>query len=122
MGPPVCLDTDVIIEFLKGRNPELRKSFQEGKEYCTTSITAFELRMRKTNLKPVEEFLARTKVFSFDDLCSAIAADTNKELKERGKTIELRDLFIAATCIRNNCALLTKNQKHFRQMKGLELA
>ena len=122
LGKNVCVDTSTIIEFIKGRDKKLIGALEDGRKICTTSICAFELRLRKTNIEVVEHFLGRVSVLPFDDLSAKIASNMTKSLKESGRTIELRDLFIAAICIRNNFGLLTENRKHFQQIKELRLA
>lgn len=122
MEPPVCLDTDIIINFLKNESPEMEELLIQGQEIFVTSISAYELRLRKTNLEVIEKILSTLQILPFDDLSSQIAATINKDLKDKRRTIDIRDIFIAATCIRNNCTLLTKNKKHFKPIKELEIA
>lgn len=87
----------------------------------TTSINAFELRLRKKNLEQAENFLSKIFVANFDDFSSSIAADMYKKLKEKGSLIDFRDIFIAATCISNNAELFTKNQQHFKRIPKLKI-
>ncbi|PIN84905.1 MAG: PIN domain nuclease [Candidatus Diapherotrites archaeon CG11_big_fil_rev_8_21_14_0_20_37_9] len=122
MGKDICLDTDSIIEYLKGRNAALKKLLLDGTEVYTTSISAFELRLRETNIEEVEAFLKDIKILPFDDISSKIASNTFKELKKKGNPIELKDFFIASIAIKNNCKLLTNNKKHFERVGELELA
>ena len=122
LGKNVCVDTSTIIEFIKGRDKKFIGALEDGRKICTTSICAFELSLRKTNIEVVEHFLGRVSVLPFDDLSAKIASNLIKSLKEKGKTMEIRDLFIAAICIRNSFELLTENRKHFEHIKELKLA
>ena len=79
--------------------------------------------VRETNLEPIENFKDKVKVLDFDELSSRKASEVSKELKKNGKLIDFRDLFIASTCIINNCILVTFNKNHFERIKefGLNL-
>ena len=44
-----------------------------------------------------------------------------KQLKSKRKTIEYKDLLIAATALHYNYSLATINEKHFKDIKGLDL-
>ncbi|MBI4016939.1 MAG: type II toxin-antitoxin system VapC family toxin [Candidatus Aenigmarchaeota archaeon] len=50
-----------------------------------------------------------------------IANEVHKELESRGEIIDLRDLFIAATCLAKDCQLLAFNKKHFEKINDLRL-
>ena len=122
MEQRICLDTDVIINYLKGNETATINSvLEEPKNILfTTSINAFELRSRKTNLEQAENFLSKIHIASFDDYSSKIASHLFLKLKEKGALVEFRDIFIAATCISNNAKLHTNNKKHFKRF--IELA
>ena len=57
----------------------------------------------------------------FSEICARKASEISKDQKKAGKTMEIRDLFIASTAIANNCALATLNKKHFQNIKELKL-
>lgn len=122
MDKKICLDSDKIINFLKNKDNSIEQLLNENYWMYTTTINAFELRLRNTNLKLVEEFLQKIQILPFDDLSSATAAEIHKKLKSEGKMIDIRDLFIASISIRNGAKLLTNNKKHFERIENLELA
>ncbi|MBI3034930.1 type II toxin-antitoxin system VapC family toxin [Candidatus Woesearchaeota archaeon] len=122
MDKKVCLDTDVSIEILKSTAKASRLlDLTNDSEIYITTISVFELFLRETNLDAIEKLLLRTAVLDFSELSARKAAGILKELKSKGRIIDMRDLFIASASIVNNCALATLNKKHFENIKDLEL-
>ena len=84
-------------------------------------MSIFELFLREKNLHPIEELLFRTNILDFTELSARKASEILKELKNKGKMIDMGDLFIASTAIVNKCALATLNKKHFENIRELNL-
>src|SRR3989344_3477652 len=116
----ICLDTDVCIEIING-NKNFLGLLNQNKDVYITSITAFELLLRKTNIETVESFLYDINILDFDMICAKIASNVQKDLDKAGMNIEFRDIFIASISIINNCTLATLNKKHFSRIKNLKL-
>lgn len=122
MDQKVCLDTDVCIAIVRQQGPYkeiLRKAF--SLRAYIMAITLFELLLRETNIYQIENFIKDLELLSFDSMAARKASDIQKELKAKGRIIDIRDLFIASTSIVNNCILATLNKKHFENIKGLKL-
>ena len=118
----VVLDTSVCIEVIKNRQLGISISEQIlDKEIFLASVSLFELLLRRTNLLAVEELVNRVNLLGFDEKTARKAAEIAKELNASGTPIEVKDIFIAATAIANNCALATLNTKDFSKIKGLKL-
>jgi len=118
----VCLDTDACISILN--NEERAKRLIDAIEFdntYTSVVTLFELLMRETNLGAIETLRSKVTVLEFNENASRKASYIYKDLKKKGKLIEIKDLFIAAICIINNCKLATFNKKHFENIKELKL-
>ncbi len=119
----VCIDSDVLINFLrKDRNAvEIMGSFQ-GDMY-TTVINTFELWYGKKKQVGVKELIERINVLPLEKQSSLLAAEMMEKLKEKGEIIDLKDVIIAAICIHSSMPLLTLNKKHFERMQqfGLQL-
>lgn len=118
----ICLDSNILIELLNKneKTKELIKSLEGN--FCLSSISAFEIQVgRKSEI--ITELLDWLYVIPFDNECAKVAADIIKELKNKGELIDIKDLFIAATCIQTNMSLLTYNRKHFDRLEkfGLKL-
>ena len=122
MDKKLCLDTDICIDILKN-NARIHKLLEilENEQIYISSITMFELLLRKTNLEAVEKLFDTVGILYFDDKAARIASEIYKDLSEQGKVIEIRNIFIAACTIVNNCNLITFNKKDFLKIKGLKL-
>jgi len=118
----VCLDTDVVISILKG--DDRFHYLLDGillSEVFISAVTLFELFLRDTNLDDIEKFRNRVKILDFDELASRKASFIYKSLKKKGKLVATQDIFIAATCLVNNCRLATFNKKDFENINDLKL-
>ncbi len=113
----VCLDTDVVIAILNGetRADGLIRDI-ENCEIFISSITLFELLLRKTNLDKIEEFKVKVNILDFDEFAARKASLIFKKLKQKGTIIDFRDLYISSITIVNNCSLATFNKKHFERI------
>ncbi len=122
MEQKVCLDTDVVIAILNDeeRAAKVLDTIEDTEVFITT-ITLFELLLRETNLEPIEQLRERVQLLPFDEIASRKASYLFKDLRKKGKITDIRDVFIAATIITNQCSLTTFNRKHFEHIKGLKL-
>jgi len=118
----VCIDTDVAIAILNGeeRVENIIKRI-ENYEVFISSISFFELLLRKTNLDRIEELRNNVNLLDFDENAARKASLIFKELKEKGNIVDFRDIFIASMSIVNNCILITFNKKHFQRIKEFGL-
>ncbi len=125
----LCLDSDILIGHLRKR-PEALQFLQEHESngFVTTIITKFELlvgakisQRREENLAIVRALISRIPSLDFGlaevEECSEIFAG----LQQRGKLIEMRDIFIGGTCRRFNIPLVTRNIDHFKRIEKLNL-
>ena len=118
----ICIDTDVSIALIKNLPP--REHIMEliiDRSICMSSVSAFELLLRKTNLDLVESFISKMEIIDFDFKSARIASTIAKTLVQNGIGLEGRDLFIAATSISHECELLTLNKKDFENVPGISL-
>ncbi len=122
MDKKVCLDTDACISIVsqKGSYRELLKAIADSSTFIST-ISIFELFLRKTNTGPIEEFVKDFSIITFDNAAARQASEIHKELKAKGKIIDMRDMLIASISIANECTLATLNKKHFENIKDLKL-
>lgn len=129
MEDKVIIDTDVLIDFLRGDVETVSKikKLEQEKELGTTDINVFELylgayksRNQEKNIASVKGLLNSFSIVSTDEDAMEMAAKIIIDLRKKGKNIELRDLFLASMCLVNSCTLLTKNKKHFENIVGLK--
>ncbi|MBS3151512.1 type II toxin-antitoxin system VapC family toxin [Candidatus Woesearchaeota archaeon] len=122
MEQKVCLDTDVCIEIIKGNEDVKAKLIQfSSLQLNVTSISVFELYLRKDNPGDIDDFLDGVDVIPFDEVSAKIASNVSKLLRRRGKLVDVRDIFIAAISMREDCNFITLNEKHFADIDGLKL-
>ena len=125
----VCLDSDIIINFLRKEKNALNlfeKFKSEDEAFITTSINSFELlkgipkssNMDKTR---VLEFINNFEILNFDFESSKKAAEIFEDLKSKGDMIDFADIMIASIAITNDEDLITANLSHFKRIKELKL-
>ncbi|MGB9841547.1 MAG: type II toxin-antitoxin system VapC family toxin [Candidatus Bathyarchaeales archaeon] len=128
----VCLDTDILIDYLRKPSPEVRHVmecvFEKKLNACITSINAFEiwfgayLAPEKAKLAQcTEEFLGQMEVVDFNYESAVEAGRVLADLRKRGEPIEIRDLFVGCICKVNGMALVTRNLKHYTRINGLNV-
>lgn len=125
-APKIVVDTDVIIDYLKKRQPgaELLKKAYRKYLLHVTSITVYELmygvqKSGKTGL--INRLLRYVTVIPFDDAAARKAAAFHYSLTSKGMDIGIKDAFIAAMCEVHKLPLLTRNVRHFSRIPGLKL-
>ncbi|MFX1296332.1 MAG: type II toxin-antitoxin system VapC family toxin [Promethearchaeota archaeon] len=124
-----CLDSDIIIGFLRGKVETLKKMKDlENESLATTTINIFELQYRakisdkyEKNLEELKKFLNSLNIFSFDYKSSEEASSIFADLRKMGKLIGIKDILIAGICRSNKLDLITSNIKHFDNVKGLKI-
>jgi len=120
----LCLDTNVLIDYLKGREPGASAVEKAVKEYnCyVTATTVYELLFGVARAKKEigeQALLGVMSVFPFDSGVAKRAAELHAELISRNQDIGIKDVFIAATCLEEEVPLLTANERHFSRVPEL---
>ena len=100
------LDTDVVIDFLRGKHKTVQK-LKELKETCqfiTTTITVFELylsayKSQRKRLLEVKAFLNTLLILELDEASAEIAGKIGAELSKRGEPVDIRNLLIGSIAI-----------------------
>src|SRR3989338_9974372 len=123
----VCLDTDVIIHFLR-KNKEsvelINKILELKQKIKITSINEFELwkgvykinnRNREKSLK---QFLSSIEILNLNSSSAKKAAEIFQILELEGNPVDTLDVMIAAIAIVNDESVLTMNRKHFERIPG----
>ena len=121
----VCLDSDIIIDFLRGDKEAVKKilEFKGSETLSTTSINSFEIirGSLRLNYEKGISFLNSLRILNFDFESSKKAAEIFEELRKKGESIDPLDLMIASIAIINNESLMTRNISHFARIKELEI-
>ena len=117
----ICIDSDVLIAFLNKDERTKQNLEALDADLYTTAINTFEIWYGRKKSETVFELLESLHRLDLDDNAARLAADILRKLKDSGKILDMRDLFIAAICIRNDVEFLTYNKKHFERLKEFGL-
>ena len=122
----MVIDTGIFIDFLraKDKSKTILFALRGDTEIYISSITVFELFAGATNTdkrRDLQILIGDLPTLSFSPEVAKLAAEIHQKLKRSNKLIEIRDLFIAATALKHNQPLLTKNIKHFSRIEQLTL-
>ncbi len=117
----ICIDSDVLIALLN--KDEKTRQIMEAldTDFYITTVNTFEVWYGRKKTEPVFEALECLHSLLLDDKAARLAGDILRKLKDDGKMIDMRDLFIGAICIKNDIELLTYNKKHFERLKDFGL-
>ncbi len=113
------VDTDVLIWALRGREPviQLLATLREeaGGPLAASVISVFEVwaGRHESEEQVTAEFLAEFTHLAIDDEVALRAAELARFDRARGDSPSVPDLFIGATALANDLALVTYNARHF---------
>lgn len=125
-----CFDTCIIIDFLRGRTPELYDLLEhtDPSRFIVPAVVAGELYVgaaKSSNpvhaLEAVEEFLLPFEIVPFDNRCAYEYGRIRADLEQRGLRIGSNDMLIAATARAMNATLVTNNVREFKRIPGFSL-
>ena len=118
------LDTNVLIEILKG-NERTRQTVENlDDRLAISSISAMELfygALNKAESKKLERFVSLFHILHINELIS-IQAMKLIQTYAKSHGLDIPDSLIAATATVHDCRLMTYNLKDFRYINGLEIA
>ena len=122
----LCLDTNVLIGFLKGRDPAASAVERAVKEYAcfVTAITVYELLFGVARAKKEigeQALLGVMTILPLNDAAARRAANLHASLISRNQDIGIKDVLIAAICLEHNLPLLTANERHFSRVSSLTI-
>jgi len=123
-GP--ILDSDVLIDYLRGAGPglDLVRALARGAGYRVTAVTAFELalgRSYRENPRPVHSLLA-APLLTLTRKAGLRGGALLQELRRRGATIDVRDAMQAGICLELDVPLVTRNLSHLARVPDLQLS
>jgi tRNA(fMet)-specific endonuclease VapC len=110
----VCLDTNVIIDFISGDKKiiELVNSYALKEAISITAITEYELLKHKDRIKReiAEGVVNSMQILPFNRASAAEAARLFEKLSSAGKMINENDILIAGIAMANNELLITRDE------------
>lgn len=118
----LCLETDVIIDYLRGHKDVLEVALSRF-DCALTAVTLYELEIglgRSLKQKALFDDLASiVTVLALNDAAARAAAQIYHQLSAQGLPIGMPDTLIAGTCIAHEVPLLTRNVEHYKRINGL---
>ena len=125
-APRYCLDTNVLIDFLRNREPGASAVEKVVKEAAcfVTAVTVYELLfgVARARKKIGEDaLLGVMSVLPFDGDVARKAASLHASLVQANQDIGVKDVFIAATCLVHDIPVLTSNVRHFSRVPDLQV-
>ncbi|HEY0601345.1 MAG TPA: type II toxin-antitoxin system VapC family toxin [Herpetosiphonaceae bacterium] len=125
MSNLVLIDTDVLIDVAR-KVPDAITSSQHAAKHASlavSAVTQMELFVgcrNKAELRKVERFLAQFTVVSITEQMSDTAVDLVRQYR-LSHGLLIADALVAASALILNQPLLTKNQRDYRFITGLNL-
>jgi len=123
------LDTDILSEILRARNPIVvqRVSLYKAAfgSLTISSITVMEIikGLHKVNrddaTRKFLEGLTQTEILTFDHASAQVAGRIYGDLERLGQPIGRADPMIAAIAIQNNLTLASGNTEHYQRIQAL---
>lgn len=124
------LDTNIFIDFLRGRSPRILETLQssDASLFKVPSIVKAELLLgaNKSNQpvreqRRVENLLLPFEIAPFNESAAYQYAKIRAELESAGETIGANDYLIAATALASSAILVTNNVDEFKRVPDLTI-
>jgi len=120
----ILLDTNIVIELLKGNNEILSEIETIGADNVILSkVTVLEMyigAINKNDLIKIQKYLDKFPKLKFSDRIIDKATQLVYQYN-LSNSLFINDAIIAATCIENDTPLYTLNLKDFKYIKELKL-
>ena len=124
-----CLDTDVIIDFLRNKPAVIEKIKRISSiGISTTYLNVCELYkgvylagMPENEISAIGEFLKKIDILDLDERACNLYGRNFALLKRQGNQVQEFDLLIACIAISHKQIMITRNIKHFSNIPDLEL-
>ena len=125
MANPTIVDTDILIDVGRGVPDAIAflTTLQATTSLAISAISEMELLVGcrdKAEMNSVEVFLQGFQIVKVNEAISDKAVELVKNYR-LSHGLLIADAIIAATALTTNYPFITKNQKHFRFVAGLNL-
>ena len=119
----IVLDTNILIEILKGNQNIIDKLESFNSDFYISSITVMELyygAFNKAELFKLKKFISIFNVIEVNETISSISTELIFEYS-KSHNLAIPDSLIASTAISIESKLLTLNLKDFKYITGIQL-
>jgi tRNA(fMet)-specific endonuclease VapC len=118
------VDTDVLIDYLRGRGPGAELLTRLGRGgYRVTAVSALELALGsalRADPRPVQALLD-TPTLALTPRGGLLGGEALAALRASGRGIDIRDALQAGVCLDAGLPLVTRNLRHFERVDGLRV-
>lgn len=125
MATLVVIDTDILIDASRGVDEAIAclELVEARSQLAVSAVTEMELMVGcrdKAELRALDKFLSRFQVISLNERMSDAAVDLLRRYRLTHGLL-IADAFIAATAIVLDSPFVSKNQRDYRFIAGLNL-
>jgi len=126
----IVVDSDILIDLLREKDEAVKKikELEKNEELATTDINVFELyygayksNKKDKNLSSTRGLMKNLTLLHTTEEAMETGGRIYSDMKAKGKSIDIRDVLIAAITLQNGASLLTRNREHFERIKELVL-
>jgi len=124
MARPLLIDTDVMIDFLRGHPKAVALVKKHSSRIILSSIVIAELYAGVRGDEELDTLDNLVSLFRVIPVSPSLAraGGLNKRDYSKAHGVGLADAIVAATCEAENAELKTLNIKHYPMLKGLKPA
>jgi predicted nucleic acid-binding protein len=117
----------VLIDYYRKKDKSTTLFYKLTEQYsvfAVSAITEYELYVGNSEEQNEfwNNFFQRITVLPFDTESVKQSVSIHKQLKLKNTLIEIPDILIAGTVLKNNLPFATLNRKHFERIEGLKLS
>lgn len=126
----LSLDSDIIVELLRGRDRSLRRRFDEsrlgGVTIAVSTVVIHELTAGAVSshrpahhLETLAELISSFEILDFTGDDAVRAAEIRADLWAKGQPIGALDTLIAGQAVARGLSMVTSNVRHFGRVPNL---
>ncbi len=128
----LSLDTNVMVDIVNGRRPEVRARYDEaiarGDRIVTCAVAAYELvygtlisQRPEVQREAADSLLGNLEIVDWSFADGLAAAQIRRGLRRRGTSIGEHDLMIAGQAINRGWAVVSANLREFLRVDTLDV-
>jgi len=120
----ICIDSDIMIDIIRGKIDTELLGRYPNKRLCTTSVNIYEILMNVKNRNERGKIYAMVNylyILPLNDKAAIRSAFLYRTLESKGEVIGEKDTLIAGIMQSHNCEkIITRNKRHFNRISGIK--